>query len=151
MLAHDFGKPATTVYAERRGQLRWISPGHESAGAPLAETFLAYNAALNGLPAVHYRRLGWSSARPSLGRFDLIVASDVLYERGQAEAVAEVIADYAAEDADVVVTDAGRGYAAKLGKALALHGFVLAASVTPEAVPASAISTLRFQRLRWAA
>ncbi len=118
---------------------------------PLTESFLAYNAALNGLPAVHYRRLGWTSARPSLGRFDLIVASDVLYERGQAEAVAEVIADYAAEDADVVVTDAGRGYAAKLGKALALHGFVLAASVTPDAVPASAISTLRFQRLRWAA
>ena len=40
VLAHDFGKPATTQYAERRGQLRWISPGHESAGGPLAETFL---------------------------------------------------------------------------------------------------------------
>jgi tRNA nucleotidyltransferase (CCA-adding enzyme) len=40
VLAHDFGKPATTLFADRRGQLRWISPGHESAGAPLAETFL---------------------------------------------------------------------------------------------------------------
>ena len=40
VLAHDFGKPATTRYAERRGQLHWISPGHESAGGPLAETFL---------------------------------------------------------------------------------------------------------------
>jgi tRNA nucleotidyltransferase (CCA-adding enzyme) len=40
VLAHDFGKPATTAFAERRGQLRWISPGHESAGAPLAESFL---------------------------------------------------------------------------------------------------------------
>jgi len=40
VLAHDFGKPSTTSYAERRGQLRWISPGHESAGGPLAETFL---------------------------------------------------------------------------------------------------------------
>lgn len=40
VLAHDFGKPSTTSYAERRGKLRWISPGHEAAGAPLAENFL---------------------------------------------------------------------------------------------------------------
>jgi tRNA nucleotidyltransferase (CCA-adding enzyme) len=40
VLAHDFGKPATTSFGERRGQLRWISPGHESAGGPLAENFL---------------------------------------------------------------------------------------------------------------
>lgn len=40
VLAHDFGKPATTERAEKRGQLRWISPGHEAAGGPLTETFL---------------------------------------------------------------------------------------------------------------
>lgn len=40
VLAHDFGKPATTVKAERRGKIRWISPGHESAGVPLTESFL---------------------------------------------------------------------------------------------------------------
>ena len=40
VLAHDFGKPATTIRAERRGALRWISPGHEPAGGPLAAAFL---------------------------------------------------------------------------------------------------------------
>ncbi len=40
VLAHDFGKPATTQRAERRGALRWISPGHEAAGGPLAISFL---------------------------------------------------------------------------------------------------------------
>ncbi len=40
VLAHDFGKPATTHQAEKHGRLRWVSPGHESAGGPLAETFL---------------------------------------------------------------------------------------------------------------
>jgi tRNA nucleotidyltransferase (CCA-adding enzyme) len=39
-LAHDFGKPATTVFAEKRGAMRWISPGHEPAGGPLAASFL---------------------------------------------------------------------------------------------------------------
>jgi len=40
VLAHDFGKPATTSHAERRGVLRWVSPGHEGEGVPLAEAFL---------------------------------------------------------------------------------------------------------------
>jgi tRNA nucleotidyltransferase (CCA-adding enzyme) len=40
VLAHDFGKPGTTEHAERRGQLRWISPGHEVAGGPISEGFL---------------------------------------------------------------------------------------------------------------
>lgn len=40
VLAHDFGKPATTVRAEKRGALRWTSPGHEAAGGPLATGFL---------------------------------------------------------------------------------------------------------------
>jgi tRNA nucleotidyltransferase (CCA-adding enzyme) len=40
VLAHDFGKPATTHRAEKRGAIRWVSPGHEPAGGPLAQTFL---------------------------------------------------------------------------------------------------------------
>ncbi len=40
VLAHDFGKPSTTSWAERRGRMRWISPGHEAAGAPMTEAFL---------------------------------------------------------------------------------------------------------------
>ncbi len=40
VLAHDFGKPSTTERAERRGALRWVSPGHEAAGGPIAVSFL---------------------------------------------------------------------------------------------------------------
>src|SRR4051812_16223383 len=40
VLAHDFGKPATTAYVEKRGAMRWTSPGHEPAGGPLAKNFL---------------------------------------------------------------------------------------------------------------
>lgn len=40
VLGHDFGKPSTTAYAEKRGAMRWISPGHESAGGPLVKSFL---------------------------------------------------------------------------------------------------------------
>jgi tRNA nucleotidyltransferase (CCA-adding enzyme) len=40
VLAHDFGKPSTTIRAEKRGAVRWLSPGHEPAGGPLAMAFL---------------------------------------------------------------------------------------------------------------
>jgi tRNA nucleotidyltransferase (CCA-adding enzyme) len=40
VLAHDFGKPGTTQQAERRGAMRWVSPGHEAAGGPLCDSFL---------------------------------------------------------------------------------------------------------------
>ncbi|MBW7894634.1 MAG: polynucleotide adenylyltransferase [Opitutaceae bacterium] len=40
VLAHDFGKPSTTEHAIKHGRLRWISPGHEAAGGPLAMAFL---------------------------------------------------------------------------------------------------------------
>lgn len=40
VLTHDCGKATTTERAERRGQLRWISPGHDVAGGPLAVAFL---------------------------------------------------------------------------------------------------------------
>jgi tRNA nucleotidyltransferase (CCA-adding enzyme) len=40
VLAHDFGKPATTRHVEKNGRLRWTSPGHASQGGHLAESFL---------------------------------------------------------------------------------------------------------------
>ncbi len=40
VLAHDFGKPATTCEAMKEGRMRVVSPGHDEAGGPLAESFL---------------------------------------------------------------------------------------------------------------
>jgi len=40
VLAHDFGKPGTTVRELKRNVMRWTSPGHEAAGEPLAVSFL---------------------------------------------------------------------------------------------------------------
>jgi tRNA nucleotidyltransferase (CCA-adding enzyme) len=40
VLAHDFGKPATTALADKKGRQRWVSPGHEAAGGEPAVRFL---------------------------------------------------------------------------------------------------------------
>ena len=90
---------------------------------PLAESFLAYNAALNGLPMLHFRRVDWACHVPALGLFDLIIASDTMYEQSQVAILADAIATYATDLAEVVVIDPGRGHAARLSKALAQRGF----------------------------
>jgi len=41
VLAHDFAKPATTRRELRDGRWRIVSPGHEAAGGPVTESFLA--------------------------------------------------------------------------------------------------------------
>jgi tRNA nucleotidyltransferase (CCA-adding enzyme) len=40
ILAHDFGKPATTRQAVKDGRSRIVSPGHDALGGELARTFL---------------------------------------------------------------------------------------------------------------
>ena len=98
---------------------------------PLAEPFLAYNAALNGLSAVHYRHLRWDAPLPSLGMFDLIIASDVLYERGQPELIGGVVARHAKPSAEVLVTDPGRGSSARFSRQLEEMGFSLVRMPSP--------------------
>ncbi|MEO5962278.1 MAG: methyltransferase domain-containing protein [Thermomonas sp.] len=107
-----------SLVLQRRGANVVASDVH-----PLAESFLAYNAALNELPAVHYRQMHWDRPLPTLGDFDMIVASDVLYERDHASLLAGVVERHARACAEVVVTDPGRGNSAPFTRMLAAQGF----------------------------
>lgn len=91
---------------------------------PLAEVFLAYNAALNALPSVPYRTLQWTVPNDGLGRFDLIIGSDVLYERGHADALAALLPRHAHPESEVVIADPGRGNSAHFSRALLAQGYV---------------------------
>lgn len=51
VLLHDCGKPATTARELRAGRERVVSPGHETAGVPLAQAFLARMGAPNWVAA----------------------------------------------------------------------------------------------------
>jgi predicted nicotinamide N-methyase len=90
---------------------------------PLAEPFLAYNAALNALPAVVYRQLRWDVPLPTLGRFDLVIGSDVLYERDHASLLPMLLDRHIHARAEVLITDPGRGNSAPFTRALATRGF----------------------------
>ncbi len=109
-----------SLVLQRRGADVVASDAH-----PLAEVFLAYNAALNGLPALHYRQLRWGIPLPTLGHFDAIIASDVLYERGSAELLCGVVERHASARAEVLITDPGRGNSARFSRLLAERGFAV--------------------------
>jgi tRNA nucleotidyltransferase (CCA-adding enzyme) len=66
VLAHDFGKPSTTRQEVKRGVLRWVSPGHDTVGGPLAESFLerigsplASRPLVRSLVVNHFAHLAW--------------------------------------------------------------------------------------------
>ena len=107
-----------SLVLQRRGADVVASDAH-----PLAEVFLAYNAALNELPALHYRHLRWDMPLDTLGLFDAVIASDVLYERDHAELIAGVVERHALPIAEVLVTDPGRGNSAPFTRAMAAQGY----------------------------
>lgn len=76
---------------------------------PLAASFLAENLLLNRLPPLAYATGNWGRSNPALGKFDLIIASDVLYERNQPALLANFIDHHAAPTVEVVVVDPDRG------------------------------------------
>jgi predicted nicotinamide N-methyase len=92
---------------------------------PLAEEFLTYNAALNGMSTPAYLDLAWTLPQPNLGRFDLIIGSDLLYERGHAEQLATLVANHAHPAAEVLITDPGRGNSGAFTTALGRQGFAV--------------------------
>jgi predicted nicotinamide N-methyase len=92
---------------------------------PLAESFLVHNAALNALPTIIYRDLPWAVPDATLGRFDLIIGSDILYERDHAALLAQMMLRHAANDAEVLITDPGRGNSGPFTRALAGQGYAV--------------------------
>lgn len=77
---------------------------------PLAASFLARNLVLNDLPEMKYQTGHWDRDNPALGLFDLIIASDVLYERDQPGTLSQFISRHAKPAADIMIIDPDRGH-----------------------------------------
>ncbi len=114
------GLGLSSLVLRRRGADITASDHH-----PLAESFLEYNAALNDLPALVYRDLPWAVPDATLGRFDLIIGSDILYERDHATLLSQLMQRHARADAEVVITDPGRGNSGPFTRAMAAQGYAV--------------------------
>jgi len=90
---------------------------------PEAATFLARNSKLNGDSSIPFVRTGWADKSDSLGMFDLIVGSDLLYEDEHVELLSNFIITHSNDKCEVIIVDPGRGRNNKLAKALAKFGY----------------------------
>jgi 2-polyprenyl-3-methyl-5-hydroxy-6-metoxy-1,4-benzoquinol methylase len=92
---------------------------------PLAESFLQDNLRRNRLPPMKYSTGNWTRANPQLGDFDLIIGSDVLYERDHPQVLADFIGHHTARVADVVIIDPNRGNRRAFVRCMGQHGFAV--------------------------
>lgn len=114
------GLALASLVVHRRHGLVTASDRH-----PLAEAFLIENLRLNAMAPLPYRHGDWASPNPLLGRFDLIVGSDVLYERGHPEMLCAFIELHAQACAEVVIVDPDRGHRAAFTRGMTNLGFML--------------------------
>jgi predicted nicotinamide N-methyase len=112
------GLGLASLVAQARGADVTASDHH-----PLADSFLRANAALNHLPPIRFHRGDWQVADEALGRFDLIIGSDVLYDRALPIPLAGFIERHAARLAEVIVVDPDRGLQVPFGRLMDSHGF----------------------------
>lgn len=125
------GLGLASLVSHRRGANVTASDCH-----PLAPDFLLENVRLNDLPPMKYCHGQWNPPelaegeiaieRVSVqGQFDLIIGSDVLYERDTKATLAGFIGLHAAPDAEVWIVDPDRANRPAFNKQMAALGFVM--------------------------
>jgi predicted nicotinamide N-methyase len=90
---------------------------------PEAESFLRMNAKLNDDEEIPFVRTGWSDEDSGLGEFDLIIGSDLLYEREFVHLLAAFIDQHAKAHCDVIIVDPGRGNHARFSRHMTGLGY----------------------------
>lgn len=108
---------ASLVIHRRAGDMT-VSDWH-----PLSQTFLNENTRLNQLSVLKYHAGNWAGKNPGLEQFDLIIGSDVLYERQQPGQLAAFIHRHAAPAAEIIIVDPNRGNRVGFCRAMADLGY----------------------------
>lgn len=90
---------------------------------PQAHAFLKRNAALNNDSPIAFEMADWASSDDSLGLFDLIIGSDLLYEDEHIGLLSRFIEAHAKPKCDVIIVDPGRGRKNKLITLMTAFGF----------------------------
>ena len=116
-----------SLVAHRRGGDVTASDCH-----PLASEFLRENLRLNHLPPMPYCHGHWGGQAVEtehgptvVGLFDLIIGSDVLYERDDLGVLTTFIGRHGAPACEVMIMDPNRGNRSPFSRRMAAMGFTL--------------------------
>ncbi|HMS85533.1 MAG TPA: methyltransferase domain-containing protein [Nitrospira sp.] len=90
---------------------------------PLAEEFLRQNTDLNGLAPIPFFNASWLEPSLELGRFDLIIGSDLLYERNHPTLLAGFLVGHAKPTCQILLADPGRHRCGEMSAKLTSQGY----------------------------
>ncbi len=108
---------ASLVIHRRKGDIT-VSDWH-----PLSQLFLNENCLLNKMVPLKFQTGDWAADNPHLGEFDLIIGSDVLYERQQPGQLATFIDCHATDASQVIIVDPDRGNRVAFCREMSERGF----------------------------
>ena len=123
------GLALASLVCHRRGSDVTASDCH-----PLASSFLIANTGLNDMSPVPYRHGDWAAdpdtpvqaQHPTVkGRYDVIMGSDVLYERDGPGHLPNFIGRHAKQQVEVLIVDPNRGNRSAFSRRMANDGFQL--------------------------
>jgi len=90
---------------------------------PEAGDFLIQNTQLNKGEVIPFERASWNEHDTDLGEFDLVIGSDLLYEKESINSLASFIDSHTKIDSNVVIVDPGRGNHAAFSKRMVTLGY----------------------------
>lgn len=124
------GLALPTLAGRRQGATITASDRH-----PFTRRFLEHNAGLNDITTIKYRHGQWgeagevcindAGAEPLSARYDLILGSDLLYDRDAPAQLADFIDDHAKAQAEIWIIDPDRGHRPAFTRQMATYGFEL--------------------------
>lgn len=117
---------------------------------PEVAGFLQENTLLNDGETIPFIRVAWDDKDDGrLGKFDLIVGSDLIYEKEHIKMLSDFINQHAKPDCEVILVDPGRGYHARFSKQMVKLGYTHSQSQPQnlvDQVPEFSGQVLRYQR-----
>ncbi len=90
---------------------------------PEVHGFLDENTRLNDDKDIPFVRANWTDENLDLGKFDVIIGSDLLYERGHAEQLSTFIHHHAKQHCSIILIDPGRSHHGRFSKLMVSHGY----------------------------
>lgn len=90
---------------------------------PEAGSFLLNNVMLNEGTKIPFIRTSWADVESGLGKFDVIIGSDILYEADHIDLLSDFIHQHAQPECEVIIVDPGRGQHARFSKKMVILGY----------------------------
>jgi predicted nicotinamide N-methyase len=115
------GLGLSSLVLKRRGADITASDHH-----PLAEAFMLHNTELNHLAPIPFSHASWGGPDTGMGRFDLLIGADLLYEHCHPQLLAGFLALHANPTVQFVLADAGRGHCGRFNAHMQAQGYTRA-------------------------